>query len=89
MSEIITKQQNELAELIERHVSGDGVHITAIPSLFFIRRSDVSGPSYGVYNPSFCVVAQGAKRYGWHRSVMSTILPITLFHPLTYRLLPK
>ncbi|TVY09075.1 AraC family transcriptional regulator [Paenibacillus cremeus] len=87
MSEEITKQQNELAKLIEHHVSEDGVHATAIPSLFFIRRSDVSGPSYGVYNPSFCVVAQGAKevwlaqeRYEYNPAdylVSSVNLPVT------------
>lgn len=62
MIERIYKQQNELAELIKRHVNEDGVYATAIPSLFFIRRSNVSGPSYGVYKPSFCIVVQGAKQ---------------------------
>lgn len=57
----INKQQDELAKLIESHVSGDGVHATAIPSLFFMRRSKVTGPSHGVYKPSFCIVVQGAK----------------------------
>ncbi|TBL80448.1 AraC family transcriptional regulator [Paenibacillus thalictri] len=61
MAERIYKQQNELVEIIKRHVNGDGVYATAIPSLFFIRRSNMSGPSYGVYKPSFCIVAQGAK----------------------------
>ncbi|MCZ8517617.1 AraC family transcriptional regulator [Paenibacillus filicis] len=61
MSEIITKQQNELAKLIERYSVQDGVHATAIPTLFFIRRSKLTGPSYGVYKPSLCIVVQGAK----------------------------
>ncbi len=61
MSVRIYKQQGELAKIIERHVAGDGVHTTAIPSLFFIRYSNVTGPSYGVYKPSFCIVVQGAK----------------------------
>ncbi|TXK71679.1 AraC family transcriptional regulator [Paenibacillus sp. N3.4] len=61
MSEIITKQQNELAKLIERYAVQDGVHATAIPTLFFIRRSKLTGPSYGVYKPSLCIVVQGAK----------------------------
>ncbi|SDM77194.1 AraC-type DNA-binding protein [Paenibacillus sp. yr247] len=61
MSEIITKQQNELAKLIERYSVQDGVHATAIPTLFFIRRSKLTGPSYGVYKPSLCIVVKGAK----------------------------
>ena len=61
MSERIYKQQDELARLIERHAAEDGVHTTAIPSLFFMRYSNVTGPSYGVYKPSFCIVVQGAK----------------------------
>ncbi|SFL50144.1 AraC-type DNA-binding protein [Paenibacillus sp. 1_12] len=61
MSEIITKQQNELAKLIKRYSVQDGVHATAIPTLFFIRRSKLTGPSYGVYKPSLCIVVQGAK----------------------------
>lgn len=61
MSEQIYKQQNELAKLIERHTVRDGSHATAIPSLFFSRYSKVTGPSYGVYNPSLCIVVQGLK----------------------------
>jgi AraC-like DNA-binding protein len=61
MSEPIYKQQDELAKLIDRHIDGDGVFTTAIPSLFLMRSSNVTGPSYGVYKPSFCIVVQGAK----------------------------
>lgn len=61
MSEIITKQQNELAKIIERYSEKDGVHETAIPSLFFVRDSNASVPNHGVYKPSFCIVVQGAK----------------------------
>lgn len=61
MIERIDKQQNEFAKLIERHVNGDGVHTTAIPSLVFIRRSNVTEPNHGVYKPALCIVAQGAK----------------------------
>jgi AraC-like DNA-binding protein len=59
--ERINKHQDELAKLIERHVAGDGVHATPIPSLFFMRHSNVTGPRYGVYKPCFCIVVQGAK----------------------------
>ncbi|OPA72996.1 AraC family transcriptional regulator [Paenibacillus selenitireducens] len=61
MSEIISKQQNELAKIIQRYVRNDGVHATDIPSLFFIRDSNASVPRHGVYKPSFCIVVQGAK----------------------------
>ncbi|KRE70712.1 AraC family transcriptional regulator [Paenibacillus sp. Soil750] len=61
MSELIVKQQKELCEIIERYAQKDGVHPTAIPSLFFIRVSKSAGQSHGVYKPSFCMVVQGAK----------------------------
>jgi len=61
MSEIITTEQNELAKIIERYSEKDGVHQTAIPSLFFMRDSNASVPRHGVYKPSFCMVVQGAK----------------------------
>jgi hypothetical protein len=61
MSEIISKQQSELANIIKRYAEKDGVHPTAIPSLFFMRQSNATEPSHGVYKPSFCIVVQGAK----------------------------
>ncbi|WP_440961903.1 AraC family transcriptional regulator [Paenibacillus nitricinens] len=61
MPEIITKQQNELVKIIDHYTEKDGVHPTAIPSLFFIRDSNASIPRHGVYKPSFCMVVQGAK----------------------------
>lgn len=61
MSEIIMKQQNELAKIIERYSEKDGVHPTAISSLFFIRVSNANVPRPGVYKPSLCMVVQGAK----------------------------
>ncbi|MFF2890125.1 AraC family transcriptional regulator N-terminal domain-containing protein [Paenibacillus sp. NPDC057967] len=61
MSDRIEKLQNELFQIIERYSEGDGVHPTAIPSLFFIRVSNVDVPRHGVYKPSLCMVVQGAK----------------------------
>jgi len=61
MSEIITKQQNELVKIIECYSEKDGVHQTVIPSLFFMRDSNASVPRHGVYKPSLCMVVQGAK----------------------------
>ncbi|MGG1597413.1 AraC family transcriptional regulator [Paenibacillus naphthalenovorans] len=61
MSDIITKQQDELVQIIERYSTKDGVHQTAIPSLFFMRDSNATVPRHGVYKPSLCIVVQGAK----------------------------
>ena len=52
----------DLARTIERWTQRDGVHATAIDGLHFIRRSSVSEPEATVYEPSLCLVAQGAKR---------------------------
>jgi AraC-like DNA-binding protein len=62
MSEQIDKQQIELAKLIERHIDREGTHASAIPSLFFSSYSNVTGPTYGVYKPSLCIVVQGMKK---------------------------
>ncbi|MCY9234541.1 AraC family transcriptional regulator [Bacillus spizizenii] len=61
MSVRIAQQQEELAKLIERYSSRDGIHKTAVPSLFFISESHASEPVYSVYKPSFCVIFQGEK----------------------------
>jgi AraC-like DNA-binding protein len=61
MSEEIRKRQHELAELIGRHTGRNGVHDTAIPSLFFIRHSHVTERVFRVYKPSLCFIAQGGK----------------------------
>lgn len=87
MSERIYKQQDELANLIERYSDKDGVHETAIPSLFFNRQSNVTGPKYGIYKPSLCIVVQGVKdvwlaqehfRYGPADYLVASVdLPVT------------
>ncbi|MBO7745417.1 AraC family transcriptional regulator [Paenibacillus sp. MWE-103] len=61
MTEKITTKNQELISLIERYSAGDGAHITAIPNLYFLRRSNTSEPTHGVYKPSFCMIMQGAK----------------------------
>lgn len=61
MSEQLYKRQDELAKLIERYSGQDGNHSTAIPALFFTRLSNAAGPKHGVYNPSLCIIVQGAK----------------------------
>ncbi|WP_028401170.1 AraC family transcriptional regulator [Ectobacillus panaciterrae] len=87
MSEQIDKQQGELAKLIGRYTDRDGSHETAIPSLFFSRYSTVTEPTYGIHNPSLCIVVQGEKevllaqerfRYGPADYFVTSIdLPIT------------
>ena len=52
----------ELAELIERFTDGDGAHETPIPHLFLHRLSYPTTPLYAVYEPAFCIIAQGSKQ---------------------------
>lgn len=61
MDEGSVKLKEELAQVIERFAKQDGTHETLIPGLRFIHSSRVSEPVYSVYEPSLCVVAQGAK----------------------------
>ncbi len=61
MSGQIPIQQEELVKLIDRYTEGDGVHPTTIPSLFFNRQSAVTGPVYGIFKPSLCIIVQGIK----------------------------
>lgn len=61
MFEQIYRQRNELIKIIENHTGKDGSKKTIIPSLFFSRYSKNIGPSYGVYNPSLCIIVQGMK----------------------------
>ncbi|RLQ94526.1 AraC family transcriptional regulator [Falsibacillus albus] len=61
MFEQLSKQRVELANIVENHTERDGSHKTAIPSLFFSRYSNDTGPNYGIYKPSLCIVVQGMK----------------------------
>jgi hypothetical protein len=51
-----------LATAIGRFTEGDGSHQTPIRPLMLHRRSMPSEPVCVVYEPSLCVIAQGAKR---------------------------
>src|SRR5499433_2942202 len=55
------KQVLELGELIMRSTGRDGVHQTAITSLYLIRYSSPKPPDFGVIYPGLCIVAQGQK----------------------------
>jgi AraC-like DNA-binding protein len=61
MNDEITRQQQELASLIDRHTPSTGTHATAISPLKFFRYDGESQPIYSVYDPALCIVAQGAK----------------------------
>lgn len=55
---------NDLAVLvsaIERQTTGDGIYSTAIPALMLYRSSVPTDLTAVVYEPSLCIVAQGAK----------------------------
>ncbi|SFT09744.1 AraC family transcriptional regulator [Paenibacillus sp. BC26] len=87
MSQHMTIQQQELTQIIERYAVTDGVHPTAVPSLYFMRLSHAFESKHGVYKPSLCMVVQGAKevylgqdRYRYSPSdylVVSVHLPVT------------
>jgi AraC-like DNA-binding protein len=51
----------QLASVVGRHVETDGFHETAVPGLALYRASFTSQHDATVYEPSLCVVVQGAK----------------------------
>ena len=51
----------KLASVVEGQAAGDGVYETAVPSLWLSRFSAPSDLAALVYEPSLCMVAQGAK----------------------------
>ncbi|GGG11679.1 transcriptional regulator [Paenibacillus albidus] len=60
-ADIIIQKQVELAEILNRFSGTDGVHATAISSLYCIRNSNITEPIYRVHQPALCIIAQGAK----------------------------
>ncbi|SNT57647.1 AraC-type DNA-binding protein [Bacillus sp. OK838] len=61
MFEQLYRQRVELTKIIEHYTGRDDTYTTDIPSLFFSRYSNNSGPYYGIYKPSLCIVVQGMK----------------------------
>ncbi|HEY3425922.1 MAG TPA: AraC family transcriptional regulator [Negativicutes bacterium] len=58
----ILRHQVELASLIDqRFTESDGAYSTAIPALSLMRATRVFELEHSIYEPSLCVVAQGAK----------------------------
>lgn len=60
-TDCLPSRRQELLELVQRHTAGSGIQATAVPALFLIRELDVSQPLSTVYEPSLCLVLQGAK----------------------------
>jgi len=58
---VATDELAELASAVERQTTADGVYDTAVPALRLSRFSAPSDLVALVYEPSMCVVAQGAK----------------------------
>jgi AraC-like DNA-binding protein len=55
-------RQDELATLIARYATSDGIHATAIPRVFLIRASRPTEPIHALQQPAVCIVAQGRKQ---------------------------
>lgn len=56
------QQIGELAALIGRFATEDGVHATAIPRLNLIRISQPTEPVHALHEPALCIIAQGRKQ---------------------------
>jgi len=50
-----------MVSALEKHTAADGAHETAVPELRLYRFSEPSDVTTAVYEPSLCIVAQGAK----------------------------
>lgn len=52
----------EIAALVDKYSSGEGIHPTAVPGLKCLKFSSPSMQTPTVYAPSVCVIVQGTKR---------------------------
>lgn len=83
----LAELSHEMARLVERFTSGEGLHETAIPGLKLARVCEPSLPMQTVYNPCLCIIAQGRKEvrlgdetYAYDPLtylVASVVLPVT------------
>jgi AraC-like DNA-binding protein len=62
INELMTAGQRELGGLVSKYSEGDGMHRTAIPGLHCIKLSELQMQLPSVYQPSICVIVQGAKQ---------------------------
>jgi AraC-like DNA-binding protein len=58
----VEEKRAELAALIERFASSEGVHATAVPRLQLARMHAPRGPMSGVHDASLCLIVQGRKQ---------------------------
>jgi len=56
------QQVEQLAALIARFATSDGVHQTPIPRLSLIRSAQPTEPLHALHEPALCVIAQGRKQ---------------------------
>jgi AraC-like DNA-binding protein len=61
LSRRVPLNSSKFASAVERHAGTDGTHATEVPGLALYRASCVSEHDATVYEPSLCVIAQGAK----------------------------
>jgi AraC-like DNA-binding protein len=60
-ADVATNESAKLAAAVERHTTVDGAHDTAVPALRLTRLSAPSDCVAIVFEPSLCIIAQGAK----------------------------
>jgi AraC-like DNA-binding protein len=58
----VEKAIETLGKTIARLTGKEELHTTAVPGLSLFRRTEPTEPITGMYEPSICLVAQGAKR---------------------------
>lgn len=56
------RQIEELAEIMSRHVTVDGLHASALPRVSLVRSCRPTEPAPAVYKPTLCLIAQGRKQ---------------------------
>jgi len=55
-------QIEEIADVISRHVTVDGLHASALPRVSLVRSCRPTDPAPAVYKPTLCLIAQGRKQ---------------------------
>lgn len=55
-------QIDEIADVIARHATVDGLHASSLPRLGLVRSSRPTQAVPAVYKPSLCIIAQGRKQ---------------------------
>ncbi len=58
----VTSVRNSLSDNIARWTNNCDEFETPVPGLFFFRYTNPTEPRFGLYEPSICLVAQGAKK---------------------------